>query len=126
MMGKTRAGVWRHTQRRTKARMCGDKREQDTAVVVVVARHSTAERALPALLWWQPHLSRVRARQGWVVIDVERLEEEVVSLCGEGGVCEPMETGFLLAGLRINFNQGAPLAAFKTSCVVVWDRSVQQ
>ena len=96
--------------------MCGDKCEDTVVVVVVVvvAHPSTAERALPALLWWQPHLPRVRARQGWVVIDVERLEEEVVSLCGEGGVCEAKETGFLLAGLRINFNQGAPLAGYTT------------
>ena len=34
-----------------------------------------------------------------------------------------MKTGLLLAGLRINFNQGAPLAGFITPCVAVWDRS---
>ena len=71
----------------------------------------------------QPHLPRVRALQGWVVTDVERLEGEVVSLCGVGGVCEAMKTGLLLAGLRINFNQRAPLAGFIIPCVAVWDRS---
>ena len=54
-----------------------------------------------------------------MVIDVERLEKEVVSLCGEGGVCEAMETGLLLAGLRITFNQRGPLAGFITPSVVV-------
>ena len=34
-----------------------------------------------------------------------------------------MKTGLLLAGLRINFNQRAPLAGFKTPCVAVWGRS---
>ena len=52
----------------------------------------------------QSHLPRVRALQGWLVIDVERLEGEVLSLCGAGGVCEAMKTSLLLAGLRINFN----------------------
>ena len=33
-----------------------------------------------------------------------------------------MKTGSL-AGLRINFNQRAPLAGFITPCVAVWDRS---
>ena len=34
--------------------------------------------------------SRVRTRKGWVVIDVERSEEDVISLslCREGGGCE--------------------------------------
>ena len=58
-----------------------------------------------------------------MVIDVERLEGEVISLCMAGGVCEAMKTGLLLAGLRINFNQRAPLAGFITPCVTVWDRS---
>ena len=71
----------------------------------------------------QPHLPRVRALQGWVVIDVERLEGEVISLCGANRVCEAMKTGLLLAGLRINFNHRAPLAGFITPCVAVWDRS---
>ena len=53
-----------------------------------------------------------------MVIGVERLEE-VISLFGEGGMCEAMETGLLLAGLRINFNQRAPLAEFITPYVVV-------
>ena len=56
-------------------------------------------------------------------MDVERLEGEVISLCGAGGVCEVMKTGLLLAGLTINFNQRAPLAGLVTSCVTVWDRS---
>ena len=46
-MSKTRAGVWRHTQPKTRARMCmGDKREEGTAgaAVVVEAHNSTAER----------------------------------------------------------------------------------
>ena len=34
-----------------------------------------------------------------------------------------MKTGLLLAGLRINFNQRAPLAGFITPCVAFWDRS---
>ena len=34
-----------------------------------------------------------------------------------------MKTGLLLAGLRTNFNQRAPLAKFITPCVAVWDRS---
>ena len=34
-----------------------------------------------------------------------------------------METSLQLAGSRIEFNQGAPLAGFTTPCVVVWDRS---
>ena len=34
-----------------------------------------------------------------------------------------MKTGLLLAGLRINFNQRAPLAGFITPCAAVWDRS---
>ena len=38
-------------------------------------------------------------------------------------MCEAMETGLLLAGLKINFNQRAPLAGFITPRVVVWDRS---
>ena len=82
--------------------MYGDKREEDTAaVIVVVAHHSTAEREGPPGLAVvaQPHLPRVRARQSWVVVGVERLEGEVISLCGAGGVCEAMETGLLLAGL---------------------------
>ena len=44
-------------------------------------------------------------------------------MCGAGGVCEAMETGSLLAGLRINFNQRARLAGFITLCVAVWDLS---
>ena len=56
-------------------------------------------------------------------MDVERLEGEVISLCGAGGVCEVMKTGLLLAGLTINFNQRAPLAGLVTPCVTVWDRS---
>ena len=36
---------------------------------------------------------------------------------------QSMKTGLLLAGLRINFNQRAPLAGFITPCVAVWDRS---
>ena len=38
-------------------------------------------------------------------------------------VCEAMKTGLLLAGLRINFDQRAPLAGFIPPCVAVWDRS---
>ena len=34
-----------------------------------------------------------------------------------------MKTGLLLAGLRINFNQRAPLEGFITPCIAVWDRS---
>ena len=34
-----------------------------------------------------------------------------------------MKTGLLLVGLRINFNQRAPLAGFITPCVAVRDRS---
>ena len=45
----------------------------------------------------QPHLPRVRALQGWVVIDVERLEGEVISLCGAGGVCEAINEIWLAA-----------------------------
>ena len=37
--------------------------------------------------------------------------------------CEAMKTGVLLTGLRINFNQRAPLAGFMTPCLAVWDRS---
>ena len=48
----------------------------------------------------QPHLPRVRALQGWVVIDGERLEGEVTSLCGAGGVCEAI-TENRLAACRI-------------------------
>ena len=105
--------------------MYGDKREKDTPVVAVAAHHSTAKREGPPGLAVvaQPHLRRVRARQGWVVVDVERLEGEVISLCGAGRVCVAMKTGLLLAGLRINFNQRAPLAGFVTPCVTVWDRS---
>ena len=51
-----------------------------------MAHRSTAERAFPALVWWQPHLFRVCARQFCVVIYVERLEEEVISMCEEGRV----------------------------------------
>ena len=71
----------------------------------------------------QPHLTRVRALQGWGGIDLERLEREVISLCGAGGVCEAIKTGSLLAGLRINFNQRAPLAGFITLSVAIWGRS---
>ena len=49
------------------------------------AHHTTADRDLLALLWWQLHLSRVRARQGWVTIDVERSEEDVISIVVWGG-----------------------------------------
>ena len=45
----------------------------------------------------QPHLPRVRALQGWVVIDVERLEGEVISLCGAGGVWEAINENWLAA-----------------------------
>ena len=45
----------------------------------------------------QPHLPRVRALQGWVVIGVERLEGEVISLCGAGGVCETINENWLAA-----------------------------
>ena len=38
-------------------------------------------------------------------------------------MCGAVETGLLLAGLNINFNQKAPLAGFMAPCVVVWDRS---
>ena len=96
MMGKTRAGVWRHTQRRARARMCGSKGEQDTAAIVV-PHHSAAERGLPALLWWQPHLPRVGTRTGWVVVDVKRSEEDVISLCGKGGGCERQNENWLAA-----------------------------
>ena len=58
-----------------------------------------------------------------MVIDVERSEGDVVSLCGESGVGEAMKTGLQLAGSRIDFNQGAPFAGFITPCAVVWDRS---
>ena len=34
-----------------------------------------------------------------------------------------MKTGLLLAGLRISFNQGPPLAGYITPCIAVWDRS---
>ena len=48
----------------------------------------------------------------------------MISLCGAGGVCEAINENWLAAcGLRINFNQRAPLAEFITSCVAVWDRS---
>ena len=57
------------------------------------------------------------------MIDVERLEGGVISLCGAGGVREAMQTGFLLAGLRINTQPKSPLAGFITPCVAVWDRS---
>ena len=67
----------------------------------------------------QPHLPRVRALQGWVAIYVERSEGEVISLCGAGGVCEATKTGLLLAGLRINFNQRAPLTGFITRFGIV-------
>ena len=120
-MSRKMAGVWQHSQPRTRARMYGDKPEHDTAVVCsssssssssssrVVAHHSTAERKSPPGLAVvaQPHLPRVRPRQGWVVMDVERLEGEVILLYGAGGVCEAMKTGLMLAGLRINFNQRA-------------------
>ena len=36
---------------------------------------------------------------------------------------EAIKTGLQLAGSRIDFNQGAPLAGYITPCVVVWDRS---
>ena len=42
---------------------------------------------------------------------------------GRVGCVEAMKTGLLLAGVRISFNQGAPLAGFTTPCVGVWDRS---
>ena len=45
----------------------------------------------------QQHLPPVRALHGWVVIDVERLEGEVVSLCGAGGVCEAINENWLAA-----------------------------
>ena len=70
----------------------------------------------------QPHLPRVRALQGWVVIDVDRLEGEVISLCGAGGVWGAINENWL-AACRINFNQKAPLARFITPCLAVWDRS---
>ena len=119
MMAETRAGVRRDTQRRTRAwRVCGHQREEDTAVVV--AHHNTAEKAFPALLWWYPHLSCARVRKGLVVMDVERFEEGVISLCGEGGVCEVMKTGLQLARSGTNFNQRARLAGFITPRVVVY------
>ena len=34
-----------------------------------------------------------------------------------------MKTGMKLAGSRIDFNQGAPLAGLITPCVVVWDHA---
>ena len=115
------AGVWRQTQPKTRARMYGDKCEEDTAAAaVVVAHHTTPQRGPsrpgcggpPGLaVVAQPHLPRVRARQGWVVIDVERLEEEVIiSLYGAGGVGEAIRTGSMLAGLKTIFNQRAPMA----------------
>lgn len=58
-----------------------------------------------------------------VVIDVERSEEDVISLCGEGEGCEAMQTGLQLAGLRTNFNQKARLAGCIASCVAVKNRS---
>ena len=45
----------------------------------------------------QPHLPRVRALQGWVVIDVERSEGEVISLCGAGGVWGAINENWLAA-----------------------------
>ena len=47
MMSKQFSDVWRHTQPRTRARMYGDKREEDTAVVAVVDHHVMAEREGP-------------------------------------------------------------------------------
>ena len=81
------------------------------------AQRRTAERAFLALLWWQAYLSRVRARQDWVVIDVERWEEDrfVWGVGGVGG-----EIRLQLKVLRINFNQ-AVLAEFITPCVVYND-----
>ena len=94
------------------------KKTAAAAAVVVVAHHSTAKRGGLAMVV-QPHLPRVRALQGWVAIYVERSEGEVISLCGAGGVCEATKTGLLLAGLRINFNQRAPLTGFITRFGIV-------
>ena len=81
----------------------------------------------------QPHLPRVRALQGWVVICRAFGGGGDIVVWG-GGVCEAInenwlaacrikKTGLLLAGLRINLNQRAPLAGFITPCVAVWGRS---
>ena len=40
-------------------------------------------------------------------------------------MCDATKTGLLLAGLRINFNERAPLAGFIIPCVAVWNRSRQ-
>ena len=73
----------------------------------------------------QPHLPRVRALQGWVVIDVERLEGEVIlSSCGAGGVCEAINENWLAAcGIKDQLQPKSPRAGFVTRCVAVWDRS---
>ena len=51
--------VWRQTRRR------------HSSSVVVIAHHNTAEREGPhgLAVVAQPHLPRVRAREGWVVMD---------------------------------------------------------
>ena len=58
--------VWRQTRRRHSSSSCSSGSPP---------QHSR-EKALPAYVAMvaQPHLPRVHALQGWVVIDVERLE----------------------------------------------------
>ena len=43
-----------------------------------------------------------------MVIDVERLEGEVIPFCGAGGSCEAMKTGLLLAGLKDQLQPKSP------------------
>ena len=79
-----------HTTKDKSTDVYGDKREEDTAAQ---PREGPPGLAMVA----QPHLPRIRALQGWVVIDVERLDGEVISLCGAGGVCEAIDENWLAA-----------------------------
>ena len=113
-----------HTTKDKSTDVYGDKREEDTAAAAVVAKAQPREGPPGLAMVAQPHLPRVRALQGWVVIDVEHFEREVISLCGAGGVCEAINETWLAAfRIKDQLQPKSTLARFITPCVAVWDRS---
>ena len=89
-----------HTTKDKSTDVYGEKREEDTAAaaaVVVVAHPSTAERGPSRPSYGGADVPCVRALQGWVIIDVERLEGEVISLCGAGWLCDAINENWLAA-----------------------------
>ena len=89
-----------HTTEDKSTDVYGDKREDTAAAaVVVVAHHSTAERgpSRPRYGGAAASTSCPCPTTGLGGDYVERLEGEVISVCGAGGVCEAINENWLAA-----------------------------